>query len=333
MVLGFYSGFVQCLQWVCGDDSGRWLMITQTCRLDASNLNRALALLRQGYSRRTPAQAVNSAAYMVAKFTMSKMPMVDTGRMDSELQVTSVPIMKTFTKGPRKGQRGATDETAIMMNAATVESPQGVYDNDRMRNMAMMIVIARLHPNSKYSIQTGNYWGITNMPNFRRSSFGRAYGDPDMATRLFWDWVEEAAERMVRARHSSKGFLKSCWVPAILALEPFVAPSLRGAVARFRGDVAAARGTGSAGVIPDSGWGRPAPEGALVVTAEIANAAGVGGRNMVLNEKHNAALWDIAPPLLQRSIQEEADNIFRTVGQRALEQERAPLLMLGMRVT
>jgi hypothetical protein len=202
---------------------------------------------------------------------------------------------------------------------------------DQDRNAAMMIVLARMHPGSRYNKLTGGYWALQ-APSFKAASFGRAYEDPGMAARLFWQWVEDTAVRMVKARHSSSAFLLSCWIPAIRDLEPFVAASITRANARYRTSGPVPRGSGTAQVVPGSGWGKPAPSGALTAVAEIANAAGVGGKNSVLNNNHNAALWDIVPPLIQQSINEEYDNIIELVGKGRMEQQRAPLLPCGMTV-
>lgn len=273
------------------------------CTLDTANLNRGLAILQNGYTRRTPAEAVNSAAYVVAVFTLANMPAVAQSTIDTQLQVTTTPIVAT--SGVKKGSTNITGNV------------------DRTR--AMMIVVSRMHPNSAYSRETGNYWPV-NRPDMT----GVPKGLRGIA---FWNYVEQVAERMVRARHSSTAFLKSCWIPAIRTLEPMLAPSLKARVAAYRSEIANARPGGSARTVPDAGWAKPARAGSTLAMAEIANAAGVGGRNAVLDEKHNEALWAVTPPILQRQIDNEARRVMELVSQQQLKLDSAKLAALGLYVT
>ena len=257
---------------------------------DMSGLNTAIAAA-EVYSKRTPAIAVNTAAYVVAKFAWSKMPVTDIGRIDSELGVIVTPIVPTV--GVRKG------ETNITMRSS--------------KSRAMMIAISRMHPGSKYSRLTGNYWPVEK---------------PDTKGVIaFLNFMEQVAERMVRARHSSTHFLQSCWIPAIRALEPFADRSA------VRGRAASAGPRGNDKFVPDSGSAVPAVEGAIYAVAEITNAAGVSGSNDVLNRKHNVALWLYGAPALQSAIDDEAFHQMEYVNEHEFQRAFGPLRAKGFVVT
>ena len=130
--------------------------------------------------------------------------MVSQSTIDSDMQVTVTPIVSAGSKG----------QTNITSNVE--------------KTRAMMIVVARMHPNSKYSMETGNRWPVaipmSGLGVSRGSGFGPFMPSPldRMAAKLnFWNFVEQVAERMVKARHSSTGFLKKSWIDLKVALLPF----------------------------------------------------------------------------------------------------------------
>jgi hypothetical protein len=265
--------------------------------IDASGLNAAIAAA-QVYSKRTPAVAVNTAAYVVAKFAWSKMPVTNIGRIDSELGVIVTPIVPTM--GVRKGS------TNITMS-------WGIRGESSPRSLAMMIAIARMHPGSKYSQLTGNYWPVEKPAT--------------KGVIAFLNFMEQVAERMVKARHSSTHFIQSCWIPAIRDMEPFADRSA------VRGRAAAAGPRGSDKFVPDSGSGVPATEGAIYAVAEITNAAGVKGHNDVLDRKHNEALWLYGGPALQEAMDDEARNVMEYVNDHEFERAFGPLRAKGFVVS
>lgn len=278
-------------------------------KVDVSNLHRGLELLERLHTRRTPAVAANSAAYMVWNFTYSKMPAVAQTRIDTELQVQTVPIMKVATRGPRKGMRIGTGENAIV--------------HQQIRTRAMMIVLARMHPGSDFNQLTGGYWALK-PPNLNSGARRLGAGTSNRAE--FWAWVEEVADRMVKARHSSTEFLKSAFKPGFNEMEPFVSHSI---LARR---IAKGYQRGSGAAVPEGiGWAKPAQPGTTLAIAEMANAVGCAGRNQVLNEKHNEALWRIMLPLLQRSVNEEAANTMAFVARTELERLKPALAPLGFK--
>ena len=76
-------------------------------RFDTSGLVQMLHVGR-AYSRRTPAVAITTAAYVVATFAYSKMPVVEIPRMDAELQVTTAPARRTKSGRISKATRAVT---------------------------------------------------------------------------------------------------------------------------------------------------------------------------------------------------------------------------------
>ena len=284
-----------------------------TCKVDAGNLNRAIEVLLAGYTKRTPAIAVNTAAFMVARRTFWKMPVVTPQRMDLELTVATVTNMRVATRGKRKGQLVPGKNSIVDMVPKTE---------------AMMIVVARMHEPGiskttgqlNYNAITGNYWALS-MPPARLKGVGGTSN-----SELFWDKVKQIADRMVLARHSSSGFLRSCWLPAIRMLAPYASRSAGGG-----GGQAPMPQVGQK-MIKDSGWARPATPGGIYAECEIANAAGTQGINSVLYEKHNEALWAVTRDILQEAINAEAMSTIEHVSSIELKRDKARLAAYGLEV-
>ena len=275
-----------------------------TVKVDATNLNLALKGVLDGYTRRTPAVAVNSAALVVSRFAWRNTPFADTNTIEADLEVQTTPV--------------------ILKSGRVSKNKRRQHENvefDSAKTAADMIVVSRLWSASKYSVSTGNYWAL-DMPR----GYGRAYGGENVKAK-FWEWVRIQAERMVKARRASSKFLQSCWIPAIRALEPFASRSIAGG-----------RGLGpgrNEKFVEDSGWANPARPGATVAVCEIANAAGTSGINSVLDTKHNDAEWRAGAPVLQRAIDDEARNLttFKQVADEELKKDARALAGLGLIVT
>jgi hypothetical protein len=275
-----------------------------SCKIETANLMAAVELGR-AYSKRTPAIAVNTAAYMVARKTFHNMPMATVTRIDTQMQVQTVPVMKIASRGRNKGSLVKSREVAIV--------------HERPISAAMRIVLARMNPMSNFSVLTGNYWALR-APSF--SSGAKRIGQGVSAKAQFWDWVEETADRMVKARHSSIAFFKSGWVPAIRALYPHASRSVGGLGGIQNPDA-------HYNYVPTSGWAIPAPKNAVVATAEIANAIGTAGKNSVLYTKHNESLHAIAPPVLQAAINSEFESTMRYVAEQQWKMDKARYEALG----
>lgn len=133
-------------------------------------------------SRKVPSFLVNRSCRKIARLTMATMPVVLPSRMDAELQATMSPAIL------ESGKR------------STAKSRQREVVNLPQRSAAAMIVIASMHPGSKYNIRTGNVFERKMLP---------PSGAMQGAWR-FWQEIDVIAERMVKARHSSSGFFRLC---------------------------------------------------------------------------------------------------------------------------
>lgn len=240
--------------------------IAKVTAVDASGILRAVNAARR-FNHRTPAVAVNTAAYVIAGVALRETPTATVANIDRSMGATSVPVLST--RGKRKGLPLKSGKLSV-----TVAQPSA----------AIGIVLQRLNPNSRYNRMTGGRWALD------RSRFSPGAGREGFARH-----VQLTAVRMVKGRHSSISFLKSGW---ILPIRQLLASGL---VSR-----SASRGAGiqpprQSAEIADSGWSVPAQEGTIAVV-EVANAIGTKGGNAVMNQRHNDALHQFAGPALERAI-------------------------------
>ena len=232
------------------------------------------------YGRRTLQEQCVTSATFIAYRAQAGTPAADIATIDDELEVAVVPVLSK--QGKRKG-------LPIKSGRKNVNVPDV--------SVAMMIAIARLHPNSKYSGLTGNRWPVA-MPDTE-------------GTGEFMDFMAQVAARMVLARHSSTHFLKTGWTPAIrtgMASEFF----------RYNPAFGSRR---EAGALPNSGSGdhKSGNVDALgVMTIDLtgddcvvtaSNDIGGEGTNDVLLKKYREALIEYGLPALEAAIaQEVADG-------------------------
>jgi len=257
-------------------------VVLATCELDASSLERTIPMIAAFGTRTVQQQCVTSAAFICFR-AQDLTRAADIGRMDSELEVTVTP--KLSTRGKRKG-------LPLMSGKKNVAVPD--------QSVAMMIAISRLHPNSKYSISTGNRWPVA-MPNTE----GRA---------AFFDFMAKVAARMVSARHSSANYLQHGWQPAIS--KAISNPLYR----YFRGGPSRAEMKSNPNPLNTMDHNQLggitinlAADG-CVVTAE--NNVGDNGKSSVLNEKHRNALVRYGAPALQQAIDEETSAMLAEIQRR-----------------
>jgi hypothetical protein len=164
-------------------------MITPTVTIDASGLNRGLALAAL-YTRKTPARACNYAALEVAFETQKTTPMVTVPEIDSQLSVIKVEVI---------GKRGKPLKRKWFTGTKTARNPEVP--------LAVLIVQARANPNSRYNLE------FTNSRYARPSPFkgvSRAAGRMAMAL---------AVHEMIALRHKSIAFLRAGWSPVIKTLK------------------------------------------------------------------------------------------------------------------
>ena len=112
------------------------------------------------------------------------MPITELSRIDRDMGVQSSPALLKSGK-PSSDKRKQFSEINFPDGAPTV---------------ADMIVVASLHPGSNFNNRTGGVFA-RQMP----VGFSRAYGKEN-GKAMFWAWIREHAEVMIKARHSSSGF-------------------------------------------------------------------------------------------------------------------------------
>jgi hypothetical protein len=276
-----------------------------TARVDTSNLMRAqMVLLR--HSNTSPARAINKTAYYVINDVIEAdggFPVVSQSTIDSNMQVTSTP--KLSTRGPRKGlplKDGSSDLEVPDMSAA------------------MKIVIARMNPQSKYSLSTGNRWPVATQGGWHAMirGFAKAYGSQN-AYAMALDAIRPIAERMVRARHSSTGFLKKSWIDLRMALFPYS----KGQNNPF----------GGGGMITNYADISPAKEGYPLAVCRVSNMLGTSYETTKeLSEKYNQANHDIAEPRLRASINREFQGKMEYADKQEWAKDEPELRALGLLV-
>ena len=228
-------------------------------------------------------------------------PVVSQSTIDSDMQVTSTPILST--RGSRKGlplKDGSTELEVPDMSAA------------------MKIVIARMNPQSKYSLSTGNRWPVATQGGWHAmiSGFGKAYG-VENAFAMALDAIRPIAERMVRARHSSPGFLKHSWIDLRVSIVPFIKN----------------KSVSSATVITDYSEVEPAKEGYPLAVCRVSNTLGVGAKTTKeLSEKYNQANHDIAEPRLRNAINREFQGKMEYADKQEWAKDEPELRTLGLLV-
>lgn len=253
-----------------------------TCQLDTRNLNRAQQIFLQ-HNNQKPSESINKTALFIVRAAQKDTPFVTGGEIDTDMNVTTSPeitatgrISKDKTK--QHGVVNFNNRTPTAKDVSAI-------------NTAQRIVLARMHPTSKFNMLTGGRWAIT------PPDFGRGRQKATDSGTLFWKWVRDVAERMVKARHSSTHFLQHSWSAIIYKLIPFVPASYRGRYAPLP--------DGQNSFELNSGEVEPAKPGSTVAVCKITNTLGLSGPNKVLSEKHNAAAIAILVPVLQKHIDAE----------------------------
>lgn len=255
-----------------------------TCQFDTRNLMRAQMILLR-HTNTAPALIINRTALAVARTAQKLTWAVGQEKIDTELRVQTLPVVKIATRGPRKG--------------TLIKTGKSVYVHDFPRSEAMMIVLARMQtpgisvstdrPN--FNLITGNRWALAK-PTMTMRSGAKRIGQGLSNAAQFWAWVEQVADRMIAARHSSSGFLKHSWAAIIMRLLPFA------------NDGGGTPDTGSHAVLL-SGEVDAAKPGSAVVVCKISNTIGMNNPNSVLGEKYNKAAHEILEPVLQAAINSE----------------------------
>jgi len=276
-----------------------------TATVDTSNLMRAQMILMR-HSKRSPARCINSTAYHVIKDVVEAdggFPVVSQATIDSDMEVTVTPILST--RGTSRGQ-------PLKSGATEMEIPD--------MSAAMAITIARMNPQSKYSLSTGNRWPVATQGGWHTmiKGFARAYGAQN-AYAMALDAIRPIAERMVRARHSSTGFLKKSWIDLKVALIPF----------------AMGRNESPAAIVTGDWYNEvdPAKEGNPLAVCRVSNTLGTGYRTTKeLSEKYNRANHDISEPRIRNAINREFDSKMALAAKAEWAKDEPELRVLGLLV-
>lgn len=157
-------------------------------QLKIRNHDLSAALQQLGrVSDRLPSYLVNKSCNWIAIHAKEAMPVASPARIASEMAMTTA----------------ATEMKTGILAAAR-------FRRTRSLTMAQKIVLARMHPNSKFNRDTGGVFALKPPPGSGGGptpSRGR-YKLGGQAKTRFWEWVDEHATRMVAARRKSSGFFK-----------------------------------------------------------------------------------------------------------------------------
>ena len=259
------------------------------------NLTRAQNILLQ-HTKRSPSRCINSTAYHVIKDVVEAgggFPVVSQSTIDTDMEVTVEPKIGVHGK-PLKGK-------------TEISIPNF--------SLATLIVMARMNPASKYSLLTGNRWPVRKR---KISDFARAYGHEN-AVEMFMEAIRPIADRMIRARHSSTGYLKLSWIDLKKLLAPF----------------AMGKSNMSTGVtVGDYSDVKPAKEGSVLAICTVSNTLGVepgaSQTTKELAEKYNEANIRIGVPRLQAAINREFEGKMRVADRNGWTEDVAALEACGM---
>jgi hypothetical protein len=229
----------------------------------------------------------------VAYKAMENMPVVTPERMDQELGATSWPGLLKSGKPSKNKKR--------QMENVTLED----------RSYAAMIVIASMHPGSRFNQLTGNVW--------QRSMLapGGSRGTSFSNTVNFWEKINEIATRMVKARHKSSAFFKACAGTVVSMFKPSISRDSTTRALAMTGMDALPYGKGSAKDIGRLAGGTVAVDTGGGARAQFwVSATEPETKGTVLPE----AIFSIAQPVWQRAIDEVAKGNMRHVAQKLYEE-------------
>lgn len=237
--------------------------------IDSSSLNRAVELALN-VTMQEPRNLVINAGRGVVLRTKALTPFVALETIDTELGVISTPVLST--RGARKG-------LPLKSGRKNIDVPD--------QSLAMRIVLARLHPGSRYNQLTRGRWALD-----------KATFSPGAGVAGFWAQVALVAKRMVSARHSSTHFLQAGWQAAYRKLT-----QLRyGGTPLVQDEVIDVEASVSNGVFDDLG-ATTLIGGGSNVSLVIENMVGMKGVNA---ESYNEALHKHGTEALQAGIAGQA---------------------------
>ena len=258
-----------------------------TMQVDASALANAIPRIT-AFGRRTIQEQCVTSVTFIALRAQKLTPAASVGRIDSDLEVEVSPVLST------RGKR-----LPLKSGKKTVATKPGVRVP-----VGVLIVMARMDPNSRYSRLTGNRWPLRGLPTGPGTALARA------------QFIAGALSRMTMGRHSSTHFLQTGWTPAIRA-------GLASEFFRYN----PAFGTRKAARAVPNSSNQLSPEamGTLVIVLNGDNCVVTatndvgevyGKSNSTLAAKHRAALIEYGTQPPQQAVDEETSSINNEIERR-----------------
>jgi|GEM_PF-3191717 len=247
-----------------------------TVKIDMTGLNRGIEIAQQ-YSRRSPAEACNTAGYWVAVNTKNAMPAVNVGTVDSQLSLVVVPKIGKRGRPLKRGK-------AYSGSAGTANQLDGGAIGPRDVPLAALIVAARAKPGSRYNTLTNARYALSRNPF---AGVTRAAGRAAMRALV---------DKMAKGRRSSVSFLKATWVQPVKTLKRYVS-------SRYSPPGSGDPSDGNKQYLGGNlGHADPAKAGGPVATCVIASDVGTEGKNRASMDR---AQQTIGAPILQAAIDRE----------------------------
>lgn len=246
------------------------------CTIDSSGINNAIAFGAR-WTKRTPAQVVDTVGCEVAIGAKNDMPFVTVPTIDAELGMMVSP--KLGKRGKQvKGNQFTGNGKKVLVTRKGVATPVP---------LAVLIIQARARSGSKYNADTNNRYAGP-------SPFKGVTQLRGMAA------MAAAVSKMIGRRHSSGSFLLAGWIETIRTMLPF-------SVNRFR------RGSSNGPPLEGArsyyganlGGAEPAQAGSVNAVCTIHNDIGYIGANAASFDK---ALQEHGAPALQRALDREGRN-------------------------
>ena len=233
------------------------------------------------YGRRTTAEQCVTSMGMILQDAQNWTPFVAITRMDADLQVEAYGVTKTGRLSKAKNPRRK--------------------DYRVQGSAGLMIVVARMNPNSRYNELTGGRWALMKPPTKGETQF--------------WEWVADALNRMTRARHSSGHFLQRGFKEArdACVTSPLYKNRFRAKSVADTENSLNTLDSGELGTISMSGL----ETDEFMIRAE--NNVGENGSNAVLDAKHRQALINYSLPALESAVEKETIACERELNRRLIE--------------
>lgn len=245
------------------------------------------------YSTTAPSEALAKAVAFVVKDAKDHTYFTTTSKIDTELQVQTTPVIAT------RGRNAGQPLRSGRKNYAVTEG-----------GLATKIVLARLNPYSNYNILTDRrYW----LPRFGFS--------PGQGVAGFWKKVEQVAQRMVAARHSSIKFFLQSWNAVIGALAAIVPANYTDYFNRVAGKTNPALGAASSTGMSTNN-----------VTITIENRLGMDSRYPTINAIRNMSAHQQLVPVLQAAIDRNFEKQMQLIAKKKLLDLSPQLKALGLNV-